>query len=207
MPDREAIAMRATRLRWRLRGAWQWPTFAAATVADAVLLAELPVAGTGAGVFPMFLLAGFLNLIMVAAVAPLAGRVLRRRRPGLPREIATDYGGTGALVALLVVLLAGGLVHRPAVADARRTQREAVAAAQAYVAHRGPAAYQAGLALPDTWRQSAQLFRTCFPGPDPHRHLCVIVRMGEGAPIVRRDPDQSPNSVLAGPDNPGRLTR
>ena len=32
-----------TRLRWRLRGAWQWPTFLALLVVNAVLLSELPL--------------------------------------------------------------------------------------------------------------------------------------------------------------------
>ena len=34
-----------TRLRWRLRGAWQWPTFVVLLVVNAVLLSELPLAG------------------------------------------------------------------------------------------------------------------------------------------------------------------
>src|SRR5213076_1553554 len=75
-----------TRLRWRLRGAWMWPAFVALTVADALLLHQLPIATDGVDVVPALLLAGFLNLVVVAVAAPLAGRLLRRRRPDLPRE-------------------------------------------------------------------------------------------------------------------------
>src|SRR4051794_26184246 len=205
MPDREAMAMWRTRLRWRLRGAWQWPTFVVVTAVDAVVLSVLPFAGDGADLFPAFLLAGFFNLAVVAVLAPVGGMLLRRRKRGsLPREIARDYAGTVALLALAAVLLAGGVIHRPAVAASADRMRVAVAAARAFVAHQGPARYQAGLGTADTWRQGADLFRTCFHGPDPRRDLCVFVRTDEPTPVVRRDPDQSPNSFISGADNPGR---
>src|SRR3712207_6047721 len=35
------------RMRWRRRGAWLWPVFALATIADTVLLHVLPIAGNG----------------------------------------------------------------------------------------------------------------------------------------------------------------
>ena len=40
-------SIRLRRLRWRLRGAWQWPVFAVLTVVDAVLIARLPFQGEG----------------------------------------------------------------------------------------------------------------------------------------------------------------
>ena len=40
-------SVRWRRLRWRLRGAWQWPTFALLTVLDALLVARLPFQGDG----------------------------------------------------------------------------------------------------------------------------------------------------------------
>src|SRR4051794_23641700 len=205
MPDREAMAMWRTRLRWRLRGAWQWPTFVVVTAVDAVVLSVLPFAGDGADLFPAFLLAGFFNLAVVAVLAPVGGVLLRRRRDSsLPRGIAGGHAGTAALLALAAVLVTGGLLHRPAVAASADRMREAVAAARAFVAHEGPAAYQASLGASDTWRQGDDLFRTCFHGPDPRRDLCVFVRTDEPTPVVRRDPDQSPNSFINGPDNPGR---
>jgi hypothetical protein len=92
-----------SRLHWRLRGAWQWPAFTLAVAAETVLLDALPVWGDGPGGFwGGLLLAGCLNLIVVAVLAPLAGRLLRLRRPDLPRLIATDYAGAASLVRRLV---------------------------------------------------------------------------------------------------------
>src|SRR3954471_15917876 len=59
------------RLRWRVRGAWQWPAFAVLTVADAVLIARLPFRGDGADALGAVLLAGFFNLFVVGVAAPL----------------------------------------------------------------------------------------------------------------------------------------
>ncbi|MBI5106165.1 MAG: APC family permease [Solirubrobacterales bacterium] len=204
MADHEALPMWRSRLRWRLRGAWQWPAFAVLTVVDAVVLSVLPFAGEGSDLVPAVLLAGFLNLLVVAVVAPLAGWVLRRREPGLPKVVANDRAGTTGLVAMTLVLLAGGLVHRPAVRAQERDFDVQLAAARKWVAHHAPAEYQAGLMLADTWKQGPDVYRTCFPGNDPRRHLCLVVRTDEAVPIVRRDADQRPNATVAGPDNPGR---
>jgi hypothetical protein len=133
------------RLRWRMRGAWQWPAFAVLTVVDAVLLTELPFYGRGPGsLVAGLLLAGFANLLLVAVVAPLAGRRVRRMRPDLPRLIATDYAGTAALGALTLALLAGGLLHRPAVAAENADLAAVVASTSEYVGTNEPA-YRARL--------------------------------------------------------------
>src|SRR3954470_13477708 len=102
-----------SRLRWRLRGAWQWPAFGLAVAVEAVLLDALPVWGDGVGgLVPGVLLAASLNLVVVAVVAPLAGLALRRRRRDLPRAIAADYAGTVLVGVLFLGLLAGGVAHR-----------------------------------------------------------------------------------------------
>jgi hypothetical protein len=204
MPEREAIAMWRSRLRWRLRGAWQWPTFAALTLVDAVVLARLPFAGGRSSLLGAFLAAGFMNLAVVAVVPRAAGVLLRRRRPHLPREIAADAAGTAGLVGLTALLIAGGVAHRPALQQDDATRAMAIDAARRFAAHSAPAAYVVNLHRSDTWQQGASLFRTCFPGRDPRRDFCVIVRTDEPAPIVRRDPDQRPNATIAGADNPGR---
>src|SRR5213592_3320284 len=89
----------ASRLRWRTTGATQWPAFVLFTVIDGVLLQERPIAGDAPGLFPALLFAGFFNLLLVAVGAPLAGRLLRRRRPDMPAVVASDVAGTGLLVA------------------------------------------------------------------------------------------------------------
>ena len=73
-------SLRWRRLRWRLRGAWQWPTFLALTVFDAVVISRLPFQGEGGDIVGATLAAGFFNLLAVALLAPLGGWVLRRRR-------------------------------------------------------------------------------------------------------------------------------
>ena len=192
--------VRLTRLRWRLRGAWMWPTFAALTVFDALLLGALPIAGeTGPDFVPGLLLAGFLNLIAVAAIAPLVGLALRRRRTGLPRMVANDYAGTALVVAVAGVLLAAGLLHRPAVQAAKRDRAAQLAAAQRYVLARAPAEYRAHVALADTVRLDSDLFRTCVPGARPERALCLFVDTSQSPPGVTLDRSRAPNAMAGGP--------
>src|SRR4051812_24472506 len=198
-----------TRLRWRLRGATMWPAFLVAVVADTVLLRLLPIAGDHApDVFAAALLAFFFNLMAVAVGAPLAGRLLRRRRRSdLPKVIADDRAGTALVGALALALLAIGLAHRPALrAEEGEFDRQAVSARE-YVLEQAPARFKANVDHMDTWKQGPDLYRTCTPGPNPRRDFCVIVDMRLSPPHIVRDTDQSPNSVLAGPDNPGRLVR
>jgi len=201
--DTEALAVWRSRLRWRLRGAWLWPTFAVAVAVDAVILARLPFSGGRSDLVGTFLAAGFLNLVVVAAVAPLGGAMLARRRPSLPRAVAADRVGTVGMGVLFAILVAGGVAHRPAVVANDADAAAAHAAARQLALHQAPPAY-----LPlhgeDTWQPGAGLFRTCFAGPDPRRDFCVLVRTDEAVPIARRDPDQRPNATVAGPDNPGR---
>jgi hypothetical protein len=197
-----------TRLRWRLRGATMWPAFLLALVVDTVLLRVLPIAGDGApDVFAAVLLAFFFNLVIVAAGAPLAGRLVRIRRPGLPKVVADDRAGTALIGGVAVALVAIGLAHRPALqAQAHAFDRQA-ASARAFVLDEAPVAFRVNVDHMDTWKQGPDLYRTCVPGPRPRRSFCVFVDTRHHPPLVIRDRDQSPNSVLAGPDNPGRQAR
>jgi hypothetical protein len=183
------------RLRWRMRGAWQWPAFAALTLLDAVLLTELPFYGRGPGsLVAGTLLAGFANLLLVAVIAPLAGRRVRRLRPDLPRLVAADYAGTAALFALTLALLAGGLLHRPAVAAENADLAAVVVSTGEYVGTHEPA-YRAQLHGMDALRIEEDLYRACVPGPDPDRWLCVFVNTATQPPRVTRDPDQAANGA------------
>ena len=58
------------RIRWRLRGAWMWPTFIAVTLVDALILHLLPPIGEGVDFIPALLIATFGNLILIGVVAP-----------------------------------------------------------------------------------------------------------------------------------------
>jgi hypothetical protein len=203
---REGFAAWRTRLRWRLSGAWQWPAFTVLVVADALLLARLPFSGGRSSALGALLGAGFLNVMVVAIVPRPGGWLMRRWRPGLPREIAADRAGALGLVVLFAALLAGGIAHRPALRSADDLRARAIREARLFAAGRAPARY-----LPlhgeDTWQPGPDVFRTCWEGPDPRRDFCVFVRMDEDVPIKRVDPDQRPNDTVAGPDNPGRQGR
>jgi hypothetical protein len=197
-----------TRLRWRLRGATMWPAFLLALIVDAVLLRVLPIAGDRPpDVFAAVLLAFFFNLVAVAAGAPLGGRIVRRRWRGLPKVVADDRAGTALIGALALALLAIGLAHRPTVRAEGREFDVQAASARQFVVERAPLAFRANADHMDTWKQGPDLYRTCAPGPNPRRAFCVIVDMRLRPPHVIRDRDQSPNAVLAGPDNPGRQVR
>jgi hypothetical protein len=181
-----------------------WPAFVVLTVLEAVLLHLRPVAGDGIGVVPAFLLCGFLNLAVVAFAAPVSGWLVRRRRPSLPRDVATDRAGTALLLALAATLGTLGALHHDVVVERDRAFEAQAAAVRAYVRAHAPAAYRVNLERADTWVQAPDLFRTCVPGPDPHKALCLIVETGRGPPRLVVDPDQQPNARIAGPDNPGR---
>ncbi|HEX2398000.1 MAG TPA: hypothetical protein VHI73_07660 [Solirubrobacteraceae bacterium] len=187
-----------SRLRWRMRGAWMWPAFAALTVLDALLVHARPISGEGTGLVPALLLACFLNLVAVAVGAPIAGALLRRRRRDLPRVVAHDYAGTALLVAVTAALVAGGAAHRPAVLEQRRDLRAQDAAVRAYVLRRAPPVYRGHLGRADTRRIDRDLYRTCVPGDDPRRALCVFVDTAKSPPAMRLDPNRETNQSFAG---------
>jgi hypothetical protein len=196
---------RLSRLRWRLRGAWQWPALWVLTLADAIVLRWLPFSGDdGSPLIAGFIFAGFANLGIVAALGPGLGMVLRRWRRDLPRAIAADRGATTLMVALLGALLAGGIAHRPVVRGAGRDAERQLAAARTWFARHAPARFRAGIGHEDVFKPGPDLFRTCIPGPDPDKHLCVFVNTSRDVATVREDPDERPNAVVAGPGNPGR---
>lgn len=204
--DRDESIWRA-RLRWRMRGAWQAPAFVAFTLAEAVLLNRLPVSGDGGvDLVGGFLLCGFLNLAAVGLFAPLAARYVRRRRPSpLPLAVLQDRVATSLMGALAVTLVVLGVGHHAAVSAAEREYVEQLQAVRAYVAHQAPPEFLAGVGAESVWKQKDGFYRTCVPGPDPRRNLCLYVST-EGTATVTRDPDMQSNSRIAGADNPGRRT-
>jgi hypothetical protein len=183
------------RLRWRLRGAWMWPTYVGLTVADGVLIALLPpYEEPPPGFVGALLLAGFANLLLVAVVAPFAGMALRRLRPDLPRAIARDYAGAMLVAALTVAILAAGIAHRPAVAGEHDDAQALSAAVRAYVAAHAPE-WAPGLAGVEVREYAPEVFRACVPGTDPRRWLCLIVDTDRRPARVTRDESMVPDSA------------
>ena len=184
------------RLRWRMRGAWQWPAFGLFTLLDAVLLTQLPFYGDdGPGaLFGGILVAGFANLLVVAVVGPLIGLRVRRRRPDLPKLIAADYASTAVLALICLAFAVAGLVHRPAVAAERADVAAVAATTHDYVVGEAPD-YRGGLASIDAMRVEEDLYRSCVPGPDPQRWLCLFVTTDQQPPGVTEDPDRAPNTA------------
>src|SRR4051794_14533988 len=184
-----------SRMRWRMRGAWQWPSFAAAVLLEAVLLNALPVWGDGpGGFFAGLLLAGCLNLVVVAVLAPLAGRLLRRARPDLPRLIATDYAGTVGIGLLFTGLLIAGIAAHSGIERDRHARAVEAFAVARFVKAQAPG-FAHGLQRMDTIRVEEGMYRSCVTGADADRPLCLFVRTDQDPPAIVRDRDRVPNDV------------
>ena len=53
-------------------------------------------------------------------------------------------------------------------------------------------------ALADAMRLEDELYRTCVPGPDPKRWLCLFVNTRQRPAGVALDADRAPNAVYRG---------
>ena len=180
------------RLRWRLRGAWQWPAFAALTLVDAAFAAWLPWTGEGADAVGAFLFAGFVNLIAVAVFAPLIGLALRRRRRDLPFMIARDYAGTALLAVISCVLLLGGVLHRSALAAARDDERAVFAAVHTYLVNQQPRFVDA-IGTLDTRQLEDNSYRACIFPARERFPLCFFVNTDQSPAGITRDPTRTVN--------------
>jgi hypothetical protein len=184
-----------SRLRWRMRGAWQWPVFAVLMVADVVLITRLPFYSDGPDVLGALLLAGFFNLLVVGVLAPLLAVVVRRRRRDLPFVVARDYSGTALLLVVAAGLVAGGLIHRSALREENADRAAVALGVHDYVVSQAPR-FERGLAAPDVVRLEADHYRACVYGPDPRRPLCLFVNTDQRPAGVHRDPSREPNTLF-----------
>ena len=108
--------------------------------------------------------------------------------------IAADYASTAVLVVICAALLTGGLMHRPAIA-AERADVAAVAASTHDYVLRHATEYRDGLGAMDAMRVEEDLYRSCVPGPDPQRWLCLFVKTDQQPPGVTEDPDRAGNQA------------
>lgn len=165
------------RMRWRRRGAWLLPAFAIATLFDAAIGHLLPLSGETQTILAALLAGWFLNLFAVLLLGWPLGAAIRRARPDMPRVVARDYAGTGAVIAVAVTLLVLGLVHRPSVMAHRHAMRDAIVRAQAFIGDRAPAEFRRNLAHVSTVAiEPGNIYRTCVPSERTPRTYCVIVK-------------------------------
>lgn len=199
-----------SRLRWRLRGATQWPAFVVFTLLDGVVLDRLPpVATTGLNYIEGVLIATFANLLLLGALAPfLARRLSRRARPapagavGPPEaehEVLRDRTATVLLGVGLLACIVSGLANRPViVSETEETQRAAVAV-QDFVRHMNNEELDRNLETANTVRFGDGIFRTCIARDDRNSFYCLKVDTNVRPTRITRDPSGEPNSVITGP--------
>jgi len=183
-----------SRLRWRLRGAWLAPLAALLTLGDALLIHVRPLAGDGrTNLFAALLLAAFLNLVAIAALAPFAGIAWRRARTDLPVVVARDRAGVVLVLLVSAGLVVGGAFHHGTLVRNADALADAHARAVAWIGTYAPAPFRRHLELADTVAVvPGSVYRTCAPDPASGRAWCVVVD-AHGA--VRRD-GGTPNAVF-----------
>jgi hypothetical protein len=170
-----------TRMRWRLRGAWLWPSFVVLSLADASMIHSLPLSGDSASWVSGLLLGSVLSLLGIVLLGGLLGGVVRRVRPDMPKVVARNYAGALITVAVSLALLAGGIVHQRAVASDTFALEDATAQAKAYIGAHAPPAFQDNLRVLNTDRVDGapNIFRTCASDAADGRYYCVVVNRSQ----------------------------
>ncbi len=186
------------RLRWRRRGAWLWPAFAALTIVDGVVGHALPPVGDTQAFLGALLVACVLNLIAVLILSRPLGGLLRRYRTDLPKVVARDYGGRAAILLVAVAILAAGLLHRPTILQHRRSMQDAISRAQAWIGDRAPAEFRRNLEYVSTFTiEPGRIYRTCVPSDRRARTYCVIVNTQLPLATSVKFAGYEPNSVFS----------
>jgi hypothetical protein len=193
------------RLRWRFRGAWQWPVFALMTLLDGVIIHLFSPTGGRVDVLLGVILASFGNLLLVGLAAPwLARRLVERQRRGVaatgvlgpPEEVVHDRTATALLCAGALALLAAGLGLQPVVVSETEETEENARVVRAYVEAHASEEVNRNLETANTIRLAAGFFRTCIALDDRTRAYCLFVDVNEDPPSVREDPNPAPNALL-----------
>ncbi|MBA2566217.1 MAG: hypothetical protein H0V08_00230 [Thermoleophilaceae bacterium] len=197
------------RLRWRLRGAWQWPAFAVLTLADGFIIHLLSPTGEDTDVFLGVILASFGNLLLVGLIAPwLARRRVERQRrgeaatgeAGPPVEVVHDRTGTALLCAGAVALLVSSLALQPLIVSETDATEENARLVQSYVEAHGSEEVRRNLQTANTIRLGDGFFRTCIALDDRTQAFCLLVDVNVHPPSVREDANPVPNDEFPGLD-------
>ena len=185
------------RLRWRLRGAWLWPSFLVLSVADAVIIRSLPPSGSSESLVGGWLLGAILSLIGIVLLGGPLGALVRRFRRDMPRMVARNYAGALITLAVTIAFLAAGLVNQQAIASARRALQEAAARAQAYIGTHAPVAFQEHARVLYSDPVEAPVIYYFCAADATHHYYCVIVNLREPFGRSVRYSGSEPNSVLS----------
>ena len=186
------------RLKWRLRGAWMWPTFAVLTIAEGVLLHELPPTGFRIpDVVIGSILALFANIFLVGVAAPwLARQLVERDRQGsgrerFPPEIYLDRTATVLLAVGAAGVLAAGLANIRVSTAETDALKEAGDRAEAFVNAHADKEIKARQDGANSARLGDGFFRVCVPRIDARKQYCMFIDTRRNS--VRKDPDTRPN--------------
>ena len=154
----------SNRLRWRLRGALQWPAFVLFTLLDAVVINALPPAVIERpNLIVGVLAATFGNLVLVGVAAPFLAKRLAAREPlahagatAVPpetrREVLQDRVAAVLLAAGLLATLVSGLANRPVIVSETEATEEVGRQLRAYVDHSGDEELRRNLETANTVR-------------------------------------------------------
>jgi hypothetical protein len=186
------------RFRWRLRGAWLWPTFVVLTVVDGLLIHWHPLLGDSAPLIGGWLIGVFATLIATVLLSPGLGRLLRMARTDMPRLVARNYAGAMITVAITLVILGVGVVHSHVIARDTADLQDATARAEAYIGAHAPRKFQAHLAELSTYEvQPPRIYRVCASNTADTQTYCVVVdRYRPFGKSVKFSGDE-PNSLLS----------
>jgi hypothetical protein len=200
-----------SRLRWRLRGATQWPAFVVLTIVDGAVLDQLPpVSTSGLNFIEGVLIATFANLFLVGAVTPWLARRLADRRaaalqaagaapPTQPeRDVIQDRTATALLVAGLVAVVVSGLANRPVIVSETDATEANAEALSRYVERSGDEELVRNRDTANTIRLGEGYFRNCIARDDRERYFCVFVDTREDPPEIVVDDSAEPNTVYRG---------
>lgn len=203
-----------SRLRWRLRGAMQWPAFVVLTPLDGLVLDLLPPVSTlGLNFIEGVLIATFANLFLIGALAPFLTRRLAARReagpaadppaptrvpPEAQHAVRQDRVATLLLVAGVAATIVSGLANRPLIVSETQDTEEAARALREVANHSPDAELRRNLETANTVRLGEGYFRICIARDDRERFACFFIDTEKEPTEVRRDPSVEPNDEVAG---------
>jgi hypothetical protein len=193
-----------TRMRWRLRGAWLWPSFVVLVLADGPIESWRPVLGDHGSVVLGVIQGWILSLIGIAVLSPALGWALRRVRRDMPKVVARDYAGATICLLVTCALLGAGIVHHHVAVADQGALEDASATAEAYIGDHAPARFMPNLHVlsiydvqpPDIYRVCVRAATQARGASGPTWYCVVVNRSRSFADSVRYDGSES-NSLLS----------